>query len=418
MNRFVLVLREQRQIMDAPNSPLDSLFSPEFIADPYPIYRAIRETTPFVKMPDTDMWLATRYEDCQHVLKDKRFGHLYTENLIKVGGPEILDNAALRTLSNMMLVANPPDHTRLRSLVVKAFDRRGIEKLRGRIRDIANQLIDGFIDQGSGDLVRLFNHPLPVIVICDLLGIPEADQARFTNESQISGRLIDPTPMTPEELEGANEGTLETEAYFISLFEARRKHGQDDLLTALVESETEHGKLTKEELAANVFLLFGAGHETTVNLLGNALLALYRNPDQLDILRNDLTLLPNAVEEFLRYDSSVQLTARNAFEDCTIAGADIKAGDEVMTIVAAANRDPDMFDDPERLDVRRPNVKPLAFGGGIHFCLGAQLARLETAEGLKALFERLPDLQLDNVKTPAWKETITLRGLTELPAHW
>jgi len=404
--------------MDAPNSPLNALFTPEFVEDPYPTYRAIRETTPFVKMPDTNMWIATRYEDCQQVLRDKRFGHRYTENLIEMGGPEIPENAALRSLSNMMLVANPPDHTRLRSLVVTAFNRRSVEKLRERIRKISHELIDDFIDQGSGDLVRLFNHPLPVIVICDMLGIPKEDQERFTGESQIGGRLIDPTPMTPEELEAANEGTLETEAYFLSLFEARRKKPEDDLLTALVESETEHGKLSKEELAANVFLLFGAGHETTVNLLGNALLALYRNPEQLQILRDDLSLMPNAVEEFLRYDSSVQLTARNAFEDCTIAGHEIKAGEEVMTVVAAANRDPAIFKDPDKLDVRRPDVKPLAFGGGIHLCLGAQLARLEAAEGLKALFERLPNLTLDNIQTPAWKETITLRGLKELPVHW
>lgn len=404
--------------MDAPNSPLNALFTPEFVEDPYPTYRAIRETTPFVKMPDTNMWIATRYEDCQQVLRDKRFGHRYTENLIEMGGPEILENAALRSLSNMMLVANPPDHTRLRSLVVTAFNRRSVEKLRERIRKIAHELIDDFIDQGSGDLVRLFNHPLPVIVICDMLGIPKEDQERFTGESQIGGRLIDPTPMSPEELEAANEGTLETEAYFLSLFEARRKKPEDDLLTALVESETEHGKLSKEELAANVFLLFGAGHETTVNLLGNALLALYRNPEQLQILRDDLSLMPNAVEEFLRYDSSVQLTARNAFEDCTIAGHEIKAGEEVMTVVAAANHDPAIFSDPDKLDVRRPDVKPLAFGGGIHLCLGAQLARLEAAEGLKALFERLPNLTLDNIQTPAWKETITLRGLKELPVHW
>ena len=224
--------------------------------------------------------------------------------------------------------------------------------------------------------------------------------------------------MTDEELAAANASNLSSAEYFGDLCAAREKHPQDDLLTALVQSETEHGKLTRDELTANIGLLFAAGHETTVNLLGNALLALYRNRDQLTKLQQDPSLLPNAVEEFLRYDSSVQLSGRGALEDTEVAGIKVPKGRQVITLLAAANRDPDQFSEPEQLDVARKDVKPMSFGGGVHFCLGAQLARLEAAVALRVLFERIPDLEITNLTEPAWKQTITLRGLAELPASW
>ncbi len=266
--------------------------------------------------------------------------------------------------------------------------------------------------------MRLFNHPLPVLVICDMLGIPEADWPAFTAESRVRGRIIDPTPMTPEEMQEVNQSTLDSQAYFGGLLDERRRQPQDDLLTALVESETAHGILSREELVSNVGLLFAAGHETTVNLLGNGLLALYRNRDQLEILRADRSLLPGAVEELLRYDSSVQMSGRCALEDVEVAGVTIPAGHQVLTVLGAANRDERVFEDPDALNVRRPGVKPLSFGGGIHFCLGAQLARLEAVEALGVLFDRLPDLELSALDTPDWKDTITLRGVNTLPACW
>ncbi len=317
-----------------------------------------------------------------------------------------------------MLLQNPPDHTRLRGLVVKAFDARRVAAMRERVRTIAHELIDRFALQAGGDLRALFNHPLPVIVICDMLGIPEEDRAQFVQGTRISGRLIDPSPMTAEELAQADASTAESQAYFEALCERRRREPEDDLITALVQSETEHGKLTKDELTSNIALLFAAGHETTVNLLGNALLALYRNREQLDILRGDLSLMPDAVEEFLRYDSSVQLTGRDALEDTEIAGVKLPKGRSVIALLGAANRDPAAFDRPDELDVTRKGVKPVSFGGGIHHCLGAQLARLEAAEALAALFQRLPNLELSELESPQWKPTITLRGVTSLPARW
>ncbi|MEZ5559234.1 MAG: cytochrome P450 [Pseudomonadales bacterium] len=396
----------------------ETIFTPENIADPYPMYRQLREAAPVLELPDANLVILSRYADVQSLLRDRRMGHDNFSGLSEAEREQQLANPAIANLMRTMLLQNPPDHTRLRGLVVKAFDARRVEAMRPRIRRIADELIDGFIERGAGDLKSLFTHPLPVIVICEMLGIPRSDQAEFIKGTRISGRLIDPTPMSEQELADANRNTLETHAYFEALCNDRRANPRDDLTTALVQSETEHGRLSREELTANIALLFAAGHETTVNLMGNALIALYRNRDQLELLRSDLSIMANAVEEFLRYDSSVQLTGRNALEDADIAGVSLPKGRMVITLLGAANRDPAAFDDPERFDVRRERIKPLAFGGGIHLCLGAQLARIEAQEALGALFERLPGLELDNPHTPEWKQTITLRGVTSLPAHW
>jgi cytochrome P450 len=395
-----------------------SIFTPENIADPYPMYRQLREAAPVLELPDANLVILSRYADVQTLLRDRRLGHDNFSGLSEAERAQQLANPAIANLMRTMLLQNPPDHTRLRGLVVKAFDARRMEAMRPRIRRIAHELIDAFVDRGAGDLKSLFTHPLPVIVICEMLGIPESDQAEFVQGTRISGRLIDPTPMTEQELAESNRNSLETQAYFEALCDDRRRNPRDDLTTALVQSETEHGRLSREELTANIGLLFAAGHETTVNLLGNALIALYRNRDQLDLLRSNPALMENAVEEFLRYDSSVQLTGRNALEDAEIAGVALPRGRMVLTLLGAANRDPAVFPDPDRLDVTRERIKPLAFGGGIHLCLGAQLARTEAQEALAALFERLPNLELDDPHTPEWKQTITLRGVTRLPAHW
>jgi len=397
---------------------LESIFSPEIIANPYPMYQSLREGSPVLELPDANMLVLTRYEDIQTTLRDRTLGHADDSMMTEAQLAEINANAAIKGLRQTMLLKNPPDHTRLRSLVVKAFDARRTEAMRERIRTIAHELVDGFIDAGSGDLVSLFTHPLPVIVICDMLGVPEEDRATFVSGSRVNGRLIDPSPMTPEEIEESNRRSAESQAYFESLSDARRADPQDDLITALVQSETEQGTLSKAELTSNISLLFAAGHETTVNLMGNALIALYRNPEQLELLRSDLSRMPQAVEEFLRYDSSVQLTARDALEDTEVCGIKVPRGGSVMAILGAANRDPDVFDRPDELDISREKVKPMSFGGGIHLCLGAQLARIEADEALKVLFERLPGLKLDDPENPQWKNTITLRGVTALPAHW
>jgi cytochrome P450 len=395
-----------------------SIFSPEIIRDPYPMYRQLRESSPVLELKDANLIILTRYEDVQRTLRDRTLGHADESMMTAEQLKEVEANPAVRNLRQTMLLKNPPDHTRLRGLVVKAFDARRVEAMRERIRAIANELVDGFVGSGSGDLVSLFTHPLPVIVICDMLGVPDQDRAEFVRGSRVNGRLIDPSPMTPDELDAANRSTQESSAYFSALCDLRRGNPQDDLITALVQSETEHGKLSKDELTSNIALLFAAGHETTVNLMGNALIALFRNPDQLDLLKCDLDQMPGAVEEFLRYDSSVQLSARDALEDTEICGVEAPRGRSILTVLAAANRDPLAYSDPDTLDITREKIKPLSFGGGIHLCLGAQLARIEADEALRVLLERLPDLALIDPIRPDWKETITLRGVKTLPARW
>ena len=397
---------------------LESFFTPDIIADPYPMYAGLRESNPALYVPQNNLMVLSEYAHVQQALRSRDLGHTDGPDVTPEQMEEILANPALASLRNTLLLMNPPDHTRIRALMVKAFDAKRVEAMRERISAIAHGLIDKFVDAGGGDLVALFNHPFPVIVICDMLGIPAEDQAQFTSGTRISGRLIDPTPMSAEELQQANESSSASAAYFTALCDARRQDPQDDLLTALVESETEHGKLSRDELTANISLLFAAGHETTVNLLGNSLLALYRNRDQLELLKTQPEHINTAVEEFLRYDSSVQLSGRGALVDTEVAGHQIPAGTQIITLLAAANRDPKSFSNPERLDITRNEAKPLSFGGGIHLCLGAQLARMETRIGITALLERLPELELVNIHEPDWKQTITLRGQKSIPATW
>ena len=257
-------------------------------------------------------------------------------------------------------------------------------------------------------------------IICDMLGIPEEHREVFYRSSRDGGRLLDPVPMTPAEIEQGNTGNTMAQMYFQQLFELRRRSPGDDLTTQLVQAEEDGKKLSNEELTANIILLFGAGHETTVNLIGNGLLALYRNPDQLALLKANPGLITNAIEEFLRYDSSVQATGRVALEDIDdLGGKKIPKGENVLCLLGSANRDPAVFPDrPDQLDITRPNVRPLSFGGGIHFCLGAQLARIEAEIAIATLLRRLPGLQLDNAENPEWRPTFVLRGLKALPASW
>jgi cytochrome P450 len=331
-----------------------------------------------------------------------------------------MEEPAFRSMKHWMLQQDPPDHTRLRGLVVKAFTARRVEDMRLRIQQIVDATLDGIVDRGRMDLIEDFAFRLPVTIICDMLGIPGDHREIFYKSSRGGGRLLDPVPLSPAEIAEANAGNLMAQAYFQQLFELRRRSPGDDLTTQLVQAEEDGSKLSNEELTANIILLFGAGHETTVNLIGNGLLALHRNPDQLALLKANPALITNAIEEFLRYDSSVQSTGRVTLEDIDdLGGKKIPKGETVLCLLGSANRDPAVYPDrPDRLDITRPNVRPLSFGGGIHFCLGAQLARIEAAVAISTLLRRLPDLRLDDAENPEWRSTFVLRGLKTLPASW
>ncbi len=406
-------------VQTAANAPLFNPLSPDFIRNPYPHYERMRTTDP-VHLTPLGMYVASRHAEASLVMRDKRFGKDYVERSIRRYGPKIMEEPVFRSMSHWMLQQDPPDHTRLRGLVVKAFTARRVEDMRPRIQHIVDETLDRIIPQGKMDLIEDYAFRLPVTIICDMLGIPEEHREVFYTGSRDGGRLLDPVPLSPDEIKQGNAGNAMAAMYFQQLFDLRRKNPGDDLITQLVQAEEDGSKLSNEELTANIILLFGAGHETTVNLIGNGLLALHRNPEQLALLKARPELITNAIEEFLRYDSSVQLTGRVALEDIDdLGGKRIPKGESVLCLLGSANHDPAVYPDrPEQLDITRPNVRPLSFGGGIHFCLGAQLARIEAEVAISTLLRRLPDLRLDDALNPEWRPTFVLRGLKRLPASW
>ncbi|HEX4111709.1 MAG TPA: cytochrome P450 [Stellaceae bacterium] len=397
-------------------APVFNPLAPEFIRDPYPFFHKLRAYDPL--WPSPFGRVSTRHKDVTLVLRDKRFGKDFMGRARKNYGDAADREPVLRIMRLAMLTQDPPDHTRLRGLVVKAFTARRIDEMRPRIQRIVDAAIDRVESQGHMDVIADLAFRLPVAVICDMLGIPPDHQERFLAGARMAGRAIEPVPMSRAELDAANAGQQALKEYFLNLFELRRREPGEDLTTQLLQVEEAGSQLTADELIANILLLFVAGHETTVNLIGNGLLALYRNPGQLQKLRDDPALIGNAIEEFLRYDSSVQVTYRVALEDLDLNGTKIAKDDSVLCLLGAANRDPEAYPEPDRLDIARPNIHPLSFGGGIHHCLGAQLARIEAEVALGTLVRRLPGLALENVENPEWRPTFVLRGLKSLPAHW
>ena len=388
--------------------------NPAFRADPYPAYRFLREAAPMWRAP-TGQWVVSTHAGCTALLRDPRVGRC-DRRLLE---PEAFAEPAVASLTRMMLFLDPPTHTRIRGLVSRAFNARRIEALRPRIEAIVDDLIDRVHGQGGMDVIADFAHRLPVTVICDMLGVPEQDRAPFLEESTVRGRILDPVPLSREEMDAANGGFGYLEDYFRKLLAYRRENPGEDLVTALLAARDADDRLSEDEIVSNINLLFGAGHETTTNLIGNGLLALHRNPGELTKLRNDPSLLPNAVEELLRYDSPVQLTSRLPIESVEIMGETVHPGEEVIALLGAANHDPAAFaGDPDALDVGRPGVRAISFGGGLHFCLGAQLARIEGEIALGRLIERLPHMKLTDPDHVTWKQTVTLRGLESLPATW
>ncbi|MEA2591507.1 MAG: hypothetical protein QOD62_1338 [Actinomycetota bacterium] len=390
-------------------NPLD----PEAHADPYPQYRRLREHAPMLRGP-LGYWVLSRYADIAAVLRDPRFGVGVDEASLMLAttqdGPGV---ATMVELSRWMLFRDPPDHTRLRGLVSKAFTPRALEAVRPRVVEIVNGLIDDVARRDEVDLIAELALPLPVTVISELLGLPIEDQAQAREWAEAIAQVLDPI-VTEEQATRADRAVKELAAYIGRVVARRRREPGPDLLSRLIQAEDGGAHLSEAELISTVGLLFGAGHETTRNLIGNGMLALLRHPGELQRLRDDPSLIRSAVEELLRYDSPVQIAGRGARADVVIGGEHIAAGEPMMLLVGAANRDPARFPDPDRLDVRRPDVKMLSFGGGIHFCLGAMLARTEAQIAIGTLLSRVPHLELatDHLE---WRPHITLRGLSSLP---
>lgn len=393
-------------------------FLPEMRADPYPLYRRLRSEDP-VHQSFPGVWILTTYADCVAVLRDpdrfsndSRNSDLYQAFRAARGRePTVMEDSAGRT----MLFIDPPEHTRLRNLVNKAFTARRIEGLRPHIREIVSGLLDDIEASGRDtfDLVDEVAYPLPVTVICEMLGVPSQDWDQFHRWSSALVVTLDPI-MSDEVLGPANQAALAFADYFTALLADRRARPRDDLLTAMIAAEDRGERLTEQELLAMCILLLIAGHETTVNLIGNGMLALLRHRDQLERLVQRPSLIRTATEEFLRYDSPVQFLGRTLMEDVEIGGRRIRKGEQVVPVIGAANRDPAQFPDPDALDIGRPDNRHLSFGGGIHFCLGAPLARAEGQIGIAELVARFPNLELAT-ETFERRETVTLRGLKSLP---
>ena len=312
-----------------------------------------------------------------------------------------------------MLSLDPPDHRRLRALVNKAFTQRAVAALGPHVRSLAHRLLDGVDDPSGFDLMETVARPLPVIVIARMLGVPPEDRIQLRGRTERRARLLDPTASAAER-EDAGRAAKDFDAYFAPLVEARRADPWDDILRGLVRAEEEGDRLDGREILDMLRLLLLAGHETTVNLIGNGVLALLRHPDQLERLRDDPALIPAAVEELLRYDSPVQLDIRRGLEDCAVNGFRVRRGDDIVLLIGGANRDPERFADPERFDVGRTGIGHLSFGRGIHHCLGAPLARIQGRIALEVLLERFASIRLAH-PAPRFRESVLLRGLESLP---
>ena len=320
-------------------------------------------------------------------------------------------------LSKQMLFADPPDHTRLRGLVNKAFTPRTVEKLRLRIRQIADQLLDRAAAAGEMDLIHNFAFSLPATVICEMLGIPAEQRDQFKVWSDDAASWVGNVTGDLEVDRRTQRSLVEASDYFAAFGAELRTAPRDDVLSALVHAEQDGESLSLDELMANAMLLLAGGHETTTNLIGNGLLALMRNPDQLQRLREDPGLVRTAIDEFLRYDSPAQLVARLAVTDMAVGDQTFSPGTVLGFLIGAANRDSRQFDQPDRLDVGRPDNKHLSFAHGIHFCLGAALARAEAEIAITAILERFPNLRLATSE-PRFLPNFTLRGLESLPVTW
>lgn len=385
--------------------------SPAFREDPYPHYERFRGDAPLLRVAGT-IWFAMGHADVTALLRHPRLSTDESQSTAEKA------KGVPKPKSQSMLFMDPPDHTRLRGLVARAFTPRRIEALRGTTETIAAELVEAMKRRGpEADLIEAFAYPLPVRVICALLGVPPADEPKFTDWSRAIARSLDPSVLRSPALDASiDEQRQELRAYLGELLAARRKAPGDDLLSALAAVDVDGDHITSGEVLALALLLLVAGHETTVNLIGNGMLALLRAPDQLALLRRSPELIGPAVDELLRFDSPVQITQRVALEDLeAVPGCPVKAGDEILLILGAANHDPAVFADPHRLDVTRDARRHVAFGGGIHHCLGAALARMEGQIALQALLSRFEAITLAGL--PVRRPTFTLRGLEALPVE-
>ena len=386
-------------------------FTPEGRANPYPLYHRLRETNP-VHRAGLGMWLLSRYDDCWAAMRDPRLGKDYAAQIEQRFGSAWREHASLTAGERSMLNTTGPEHTRLRKLVSKAFTPRMIESLKPSIERVVNQLLDPIAEAGGGNVLEAVGFPLPVTIIGEMLGVPETDRGQFRGLVRDLVAIFEMKP-TAAQLAAADAAQLAIRTYFLGLIAEKRRHPGEDLLSGLVRAESQGDRLSDDELVTMASLLFAAGFETTTNLFGNGLLALLRHPDQLALLRSQPALAANLPDEFLRYDGTAQMVNRVTEAAIDIGGVRIPAGEQVFTLLGAGNHDPARYPHPDRLDITRTEIEPLTFGGGVHFCLGAALARAEIAITFRNLLERFDAIELAG-EPPRFQDRLTLRGLTSL----
>ncbi|MEV6835846.1 cytochrome P450 [Streptomyces sp. NPDC051133] len=390
-------------------------WDPAFVADPYPVYAGLRARGRVIRYEPTDQWLVPHHADVSALLRDRRLGrtyrHRFTHEEFGRAAPPA-EHEPFHTLNDHgMLDLEPPDHTRIRRLVSKAFTPRTVERLRPYVHGLARDLVAGLVREGGGDLLTDVAEPLPVAVIAEMLGIPEGDRGQLRPWSaDICGMYeLNPSGRTARR---AVRASVEFSEYLRELIAKRRKEPGEDLISGLIAAHDEGDRLTEQEMISTAVLLLNAGHEATVNATVNGWWALFRAPDQLAALRADHSLIPSAIEELMRYDTPLQLFERWVLDDIEIDGTVIPRGSEIAMLFGSANHDPAVFADPGRLDLAREDNPHISFSAGIHYCIGAPLARMELAASMTALLERAPTLAC--AREPERKPNFVIRGLEGL----
>ncbi|MFF7369128.1 cytochrome P450 [Streptomyces tricolor] len=390
-------------------------WDPAFVADPYPAYAELRARGRVIRYEPTDQWLVPHHADVSALLRDRRLGRTYRHRFTpeEFGRtPPPPEHEPFHTLNDHgMLDLEPPDHTRIRRLVSKAFTPRTVERLRPYVHGLAHELVAALVREGGGDLLTDVAEPLPVAVIAEMLGVPEADRALLRPWSADICGMYELNP-SPESAARAVRASVEFSDYLRELIAARRKEPGEDLISGLIAAHDEGDRLTEQEMISTAVLLLNAGHEATVNATVNGWWALFRNPAQLAALRADHSLVPSAIEELMRYDTPLQLFERWVLDDIEIGGTTVPRGAEIAMLFGSANHDPAVFTGPDRLDLTREDNPHISFGAGIHYCIGAPLARIELAASMTALLQQAPTLTL--ASEPRRKPNFVIRGLERL----
>ncbi|MCC8402462.1 cytochrome P450 [Paraburkholderia sp. MMS20-SJTN17] len=388
--------------------------SPAFFANPYPLYEKIRAAGPLVPVGPS-AFVTGRFEIIDTLLRDARMGKTYMQSVAARYGANATAQPVFQSLNRTLLMMNPPAHTRLRALLMRTFNAHGIGKLTAIVEATTDGLLDQLGARAEFDLVADYALPLPVRIICRLLDVPVADATALGDAASRLVAAFDLAPLDAAGLHAADEAALTLERYFSGVVAERRAQPGDDLVSAMLSVEDEGLRLSDEEVVSNALLLFIAGHETTSNMIGNMMIALFRHPQQRAALQQDLQLLPRAIAECMRYDGAVQMLVRTAFEDIALGDVSLARGSLVFMLIGSANRDPAVFTEPDTLDFARSAGTPaLAFGAGIHYCLGARLAALELNVAMRSLLARFPALGPVDLEALVWHRRNNLRGVTSL----